>query len=166
MAAGGIPISFSYTVASECDLNSIEVIRSDASDVPVGGGAASVTPDAHGDAKIRIHSSFSSSEENWKALAAHEVGHLLDFNHADTGCGAYSIMIAIGFTWSGLKCGDSAALFVRWPWEDTESWEPSEFEEDCWDVYIVRITLCEGAGGYYQCGYQKFFQRTDCGVPI
>jgi hypothetical protein len=72
MDAVGVPIEFEFTSASSCDENLAEVIRSDAPDVPNNCAIATISQNGHGDAKIRVDSDASFSEDQWKALADRE----------------------------------------------------------------------------------------------
>lgn len=164
-----IPISISFSSASSCDSNLVEVVRANLTGTANAGGAqATPSSNAHGGAKIEVDLGVTGSADDWKGYGGHELGHILDYDNLAGNCAPYSMM-ASPFVWNGasMQCGDHHSNVQRWTTSSNETYEPSVYEEDCWDYYWTTITYCHAGGNnWVECGWKSVFLGTDCSPPI
>lgn len=111
--------------SNNCQPGDIKVLRDPARNA-VGRAGATVTSNSH-DAVIRIPTvgytiggaNPTLTEDQWKWMLAHEMGHVLDYDDAYQGlnqappeCQDQTYM-GDSWNWSATKCGDMAALNDR-----------------------------------------------------
>jgi hypothetical protein len=114
-----------------------------------------------------------NSSVDWCAIMAHEMGHILGFDQMERPeCNGETIMHPGTVTSlpSATLCADKVAAsqaYVNENFiEDGEMWDPSQDEEDCYDVYAIYVYGWKDATGWHYLGWSYGpFLRTDCGPP-
>ncbi len=116
------------------------------------------------DAIIDIRSDLQLTGDFWKNLAAHEIGHVLDFKDVyDPQCEGKTIMWHVNsLPWAPARCSDSLAVQANY--------QPANVDyftyftpPNCYDQYLVYYYSCWDGTGWYYCGSSWYYITTWCG---
>jgi hypothetical protein len=100
---------------------------------------------------------YSDNSNFWNWDGAHEMGHVLGFDHTSEDCAqTYSVMVPVHddsfILPSGTACGDAGALtqfFLGSNQYDGDDYSSSTNYEDCWDHYVVTVEYWYDSDGFY-----------------
>lgn len=164
-----VPIDFDFTQVSDetnCPSGSVVMKKGNPGSSTAYAGAF---PTSNGQGASVVYSPSQTSglsEDDWKALGAHEMGHILGYQNIDTpsGCDNYSIMANTGpLYWpgdsSGPMCGEIGAFSGTYSTGgDTDYRNPTGSDcEDGLEVWHIRITWCNYGNGWFVCGWSETF---------
>lgn len=168
----GVNISFSATYGLKDSLapcpSTTNIIFSPSYDTEGHLALADLTTDGNG-AVVRIDTTrLLADDQNWDHLAAHELGHILDYQDVHTnGCYLYTVMWQENDVVPTPSCSsDKVANSTRYKGGGgtNEDFQPAGGE--CYDVYLVReFYVWDGSDFYYVGSAVIAYLGQYCGPP-
>jgi hypothetical protein len=171
-SANGIPVTLEVLInSSGCDVTVKPDSQAPANFPPNWMAGAAWTWDGRG-SEIIVNSAYigMGDQADWRNVGAHEFGHVAGLGDLPESCSEYSIMgnphpAGLDRT-QGLRCGDATALYEKYPPRPSgggdSEYRPSQYVEDCWDVYEVYYYYGWVYNHWLYLGSDSYYLYTTC----